>query len=148
MSFIDSIADAIARQEGTGCGVRNNPGNLRVWGNLPTSGGFAIFPTCEAGYAALRSQVQRNVDRGLTLEEFFAGKAGVYPGYAPAADSNQPVLYAAHVSAWTGVPLGVPLDQLDDGGLSENWFDNGGLDDTTTMLILSGALILALVAIA
>ena len=88
MSVIDDIADAIARQEGTGCGNNNNPGNLRTWGSLPTSRGFAVFPTCEAGWAALRQQVQRNINRGLTLEEFFGGKPGVYPGYAPAADSN------------------------------------------------------------
>lgn len=111
MSIIDDLAEAIARQEGTGCGSRNNPGNLRSWGTLPTSGGFAVFPSCDAGWAALRSQVGRNIDRGLTLEEFFGGKAGVYPGYAPAADANQPYLYASNVSAWTGIPLGVPINR-------------------------------------
>ncbi|MBL8179838.1 MAG: hypothetical protein JNK48_34480 [Bryobacterales bacterium] len=45
----------------------------------------------------------------MTLEEFFGGKAGVYPGYAPAEDSNQPLLYAQNVSSWTNIPLGVPL---------------------------------------
>ena len=112
MSAIDDIAAAIARQEGGGCGANNNPGNLRSWGSLPTSRGFAVFPTCDAGWQALRQQVQRNVDRGLTLEEFFGGKPGVYPGYAPAADRNQPDIYAANVSTWTGIPLGVPLDEL------------------------------------
>ncbi len=112
MNYIDDIAGAIARQEGTGCGANNNPGNLRTWGSLPVSRGFAVFPSCEAGWEALRHQVQRNVDRGLTLEEFFAGKMGVYAGYAPTADNNQPLIYARNVSTWTGLPLGVPLDQL------------------------------------
>ena len=114
MSYIDDLAAAIARQEGTGCGSNNNPGNLRTWGSLPVSRGFAVFPTCDAGWAALRQQVQRNVNRGLTLEEFFAGKTGVYPGYAPAADNNQPSMYARNVSTWTGLPLGVPLNQLEN----------------------------------
>lgn len=114
MTLIRDIAEAITRQEGTGCGSNNNPGNLRTWGNLPTARGFAVFPTCDDGWAALERQVQRNVDRGLTLEEFFAGKPGVYPGYAPAADFNQPYVYASNVSTWTGIPMGVPLNQLDD----------------------------------
>lgn len=116
MSFIDDIAAAIARQEGGGCGPNNNPGNLRNWGSLPTSRGFAVFPTCDAGWSALRQQVQRNVDRGLTLEEFFGGKPGVYPGYAPAADQNQPAVYAANVSTWTGIPQNVPLNELGQPG--------------------------------
>lgn len=115
-SIVEDLAAAIARQEGTGCGANNNPGNLRSWGTLPVSRGFAVFPTCEAGWEALRHQVQRNLDRGLTLEEFFGGKPGVYPGYAPAADNNQPSIYARNVSNWTGLPLGVPLNDLSEPG--------------------------------
>ncbi len=113
MSIIDSIAAGIERQEGVGC-RNNNPGALRSWGNLPTSGGFAVFPTCDDGRAALRQQVQRNINRGLTLEEFFGGKPGVYPGYAPAGDGNQPNVYAANISTWAGIPLNVPLDKYED----------------------------------
>lgn len=142
MAIIDDLAAAIARQEGTGCGSRNNPGNLRTWGDLPTSGGFAVFPTCEAGWAALRSQVQRNINRGLTLEEFFGGKAGVYPGYAPAADSNQPFIYAANVSTWTGIPMGVPLDQMTSG---VSFFPDDAL--ASDQGILTGVVLIALLGL-
>ncbi len=84
----------------------NNPGNLRTWGTLPVVAGFAFFPSVEAGFTALESQVTRNVFlRGLTFLEFFAGQRdstgkvlpGKYPGYAPAADKNDPVGYAQFV---------------------------------------------------
>lgn len=114
---ISAIADAIDRMEGPGA-PRNNPGNLRTWGSLPTQGGFAVFPDIGAGRAALERQVELNIGRGLTLEQFFGGKPGVYAGYAPGADSNDPARYAANVSQWTGIPLGVPLNQVvvDGGG--------------------------------
>lgn len=143
MNLINDIAEAIARHEGTGCGPRNNPGNLRTWGSLPTSGGFAVFPTCEAGWDALRRQVERNVDRGLTLEEFFAGKAGVYPGYAPAADSNQPFVYASNVSTWTGIPLGVPLDSMTSG---VSYFPDDAF--VSNQSILTGVVLIALLGTA
>ena len=108
--IVAAIADAIDRQEGPGA-PRNNPGNLRTWGNYPIDGGFAVFPDLATGRAALEQQVRLNISRGLTLEEFFAGKPGVYAGYAPAADRNQPYTYARNVSAWTGIPLNVPLNQ-------------------------------------
>ena len=136
MSLIDVIAESIVRQEGTGCGSRNNPGNLRTWGDLPTSSGFAVFPTCEAGWDALRRQVQRNVDRGLTLEEFFAGKAGVYPGYAPAADSNQPYVYASNVALWTGIPLGVPLIALENQSYGFEFFNGAEMDPTVAVALV------------
>jgi hypothetical protein len=113
--IISQIADAIDRMEGPGA-PRNNPGNLRSWGSNPTSGGFAVFPTLEAGRAALERQIELNINRGLTLEEFFAGKPGVYAGYAPSADRNDPVKYARNVSQWTGIPLGVPIVRVMSGG--------------------------------
>lgn len=82
-----------------------NPGNLRRWGDLPRVGGFAVFPSHEAGWRALLRQVQLNIGRGLTLREFFAGKPGVYPGYAPAADGNDPAAYARFISEKTGIPV-------------------------------------------
>lgn len=122
-TIVDAIAQAIARQEGYldangnvlsgNIAYRNNnPGNLRTWGNLPVSSGYAVFPTVDQGWAALYRQVQLNINRGLTLQEFFAGKSGVYGGYAPAKDSNQPYVYAANVAAWTGLPLSTPLNQV------------------------------------
>ena len=86
--LINCIAEAIAKQEGYykigSLAQRNaNPGNLRSWGKRPINGGYAQFlkldgqPDPDAGWAALREQVRKNIARGLTLVEFFAGKPGV-----------------------------------------------------------------------
>jgi hypothetical protein len=129
--LVQDLAGAIARQEGANPAY-NNPGALRTpssgpWpGQIDTSpSGFAIFSNYASGEAALESQVQTNINRGLTLNQFFAGQRdasgnvipGGYPGYAPAADSNQPNVYTAHVSQWAGVPSDVPLNSIDAGAV-------------------------------
>ena len=117
--LIDSIATAIARMEGffkpnSLAARNNNPGNLRSWGKNPIVAGYAKFPTEFAGWLALRRQIYKNIERGLTLYEFFGGKKSetgkvIYPGYAPAADNNYPRHYAEFVSAKTGCPPDVVL---------------------------------------
>jgi hypothetical protein len=98
---------------GSRASQNNNPGNLRSWGDRPTLNGFAFFETPADGFLALIKQVNKNIDRGLTLQEFFAGKPGVYPGYAPAADDNDPENYASFISKKTGIPLAdVPIKQF------------------------------------
>jgi hypothetical protein len=77
-----------------------NPGNLRSWGSNPVVQGYAKFPTESAGWNALYSQISKNIQRDLTMNEFFGGKPGVYPGYAPAADRNRPDQYAAFVAKY------------------------------------------------
>jgi hypothetical protein len=116
-TLIDAMALSISIMEGfpqPGSSARrnNNPGNLRSWGRVPVESGFAKFPSPEAGWRALKLQVAKNIGRGLTMLEFFAGKPGVYPGYAPAADSNQPYSYARFVARRCGVPEDVPLQGL------------------------------------
>lgn len=115
-NMVDSIAQAIAGVEGFylpsgSIAQRNrNPGNLRSWGSFPVVGGYAKFPTYEHGWSALRRQIELLIGRNMTLQEFFAGKPGVYPGYAPTGDgSNNPHLYAQMVSQRTGIPIDVPL---------------------------------------
>lgn len=115
--LIDQIAQAIARMEGyftpgTIAQRNNNPGNLRRWGSRPVVNGYAKFETPEEGWAALRQQIQKNIDKGLNLLEFFAGKPGVYPGYAPAGDDNDPVNYARFVARQAGIDLNTPLKDL------------------------------------
>ena len=117
MSLIDQIAESIARMEGFykagSLAVRNNnPGNLRSWGSNPVVNGYAQFPTIEAGWAALKRQVQLNIDRGLTLQEFFAGKPSVYGGYSPSADKNDPYAYARFVAGRLGVDITTPLKSV------------------------------------
>lgn len=113
------ISEAIAAMEGynvpgSRASRNNNPGNLRRWGNVAIVDGFACFPSAAAGWEALRSQVSRNIKRGLTLREFFGGKPGVYAGYAPAADGNRPGNYAEYVAARVGIsPDAVIEEQVD-----------------------------------
>ena len=114
MSLTDSIAQAIATYEGyyqpgSLAARNNNPGNLRSWGTAPVVDGYAQFETPAAGWSALARQIELNISRGLSLGEFFGGKPGVYSGYAPASDNNQPAAYAAFVAARVGVPVDTPL---------------------------------------
>ncbi len=118
MTLIDDLAGAIARYEGfykagSVAARNNNPGNLRSWGNYPVVNGYAKFPDAETGWRALRRQVELNIGRGLTLEEFFAGRPGVYDGYAPSSDGNQPRTYAATVAGWLGISADRPLNASD-----------------------------------
>jgi hypothetical protein len=117
MSLTDSISQAIATMEGwykagSIAQRNNNPGNLRSWGSFPIVDGYARFPTPDAGWAALRQQIDLNISRGLTLYEFFAGKPGVYGGYSPSADKNDPGGYAVYVASRVGIDPSIPLNQI------------------------------------
>jgi hypothetical protein len=117
MSLIDSISQAIANMEGfykagSIAQRQNNPGNLRSWGSYPVENGYVKFPDPATGWGALNRQVSLNIDRGLTLNEFFGGKPGVYPGYSPATDSNDPRGYAVYVASRTGIDPSIPLNSL------------------------------------
>ncbi len=117
---VQEFASAIAQMEGYGtpgvwATINNNPGNLRSGpGQTGTNGGFAVFPTVDAGYAALDQQIDTNIALGLNLQQFFAGEPGVYPGYAPAADSNDPTNYANFVASQLGISTTTPLSQVID----------------------------------
>ena len=142
---LDDLAAAITRMEGScsapGVCVNNNPGNLRAY--LPTqpvdSRGIRIFPDYQSGYSALLAQEQINIGKGLTLDEFFGGKQGVYPGYAPAAaDRNQPNVYAGNVASWLGIPRDVTLSSIFGGsnvsgstGTQANVYDLGAGDGSS-----------------
>ena len=101
--LIHVFAEAIGTMEGfykhnTWAQKNNNPGNIRVWGKNPQVGGFVRFETVAKGWGALYTQVDKNLfTRRLTILEFFQGKPGVYGGYAPAADKNNPTHYAEFV---------------------------------------------------
>ncbi len=115
MTLSESIAQAIARMEGffTAGSIaqrQNNPGNLRSWGSVPVVNGYARFSTPEEGWAALRRQVELNIGRGLTLQEFFGGKPGIYAGYSPGSDGNDPRGYAQYVAGQVGIPPTVALN--------------------------------------
>lgn len=107
--FILTIAEGIAHHEGfyaqgTNPAKRNNnPGNLRGWdSNLPKDKqGFTEFPDRKSGFRALYKQVEKNIiQRELSLREFFAGKPGVYGGFAPDSDGNNSLQYAQFVETF------------------------------------------------
>lgn len=127
-ALVQSIACAIAQMEGSNplLDSTNNPGRLRAGpGQVGTSYGFAVFPDLATGWDALYKRVQSGINAGQTLGTFFGGVPCSNPpgntcgGYAPAADSNQPNVYASFVGSQVGVSTGVPLAQVQaayDGG--------------------------------
>jgi hypothetical protein len=118
--LVDDLQAAITRFENTNpaynnpCALTAGPG---ATGRAPN--GIALFPDLSTGRAACDRQIQLNIDRGLTLEEFFAGKPGVYPGYAPAVAGNDPANYSATVARWLGISSDVPLNAA--GAAGEDW---------------------------
>jgi hypothetical protein len=132
---IQDFASAITRFEGT-CpsptSCRNfNPGNLRAGPGQTgvDSRGIAVFPDYQTGESALEHQIGLNIDRGLTLDEFFGGKSGVYAGYAPAADSNDPGNYSRTVAGWLGIDPTAKLASVM--GETTPIFDAGSAPDQT-----------------
>lgn len=139
--LISSIASAISKMEGYNiltsvARKNNNPGNLRTWPNVASVGGFAKFKRGEDGWKALYQQIESNIfgrgrndpfharaKEGLTLREFFGGQrdhnhqviVGGYPGYAPAADNNNPDHYAKYVAEQANIEsIDVKLKTLID----------------------------------
>jgi hypothetical protein len=120
---VESVAQAIAGFEGLGkegsvAQRNNNPGNLKAGpGQVGTDeGGYAIFPDMQTGWAALRSHISRHSTEDLTLREYFGGKPGVYKGYAPKADKNDPENYASVVAKRLGVTPDTKLADVVGGG--------------------------------
>ncbi len=118
--LVDQLAEAIAAVEaGSKKNPRsvrnNNPGNLRTWGDYPVDEGYVKFPDWATGMAALKHQIEKNIARGLTLGEFFAGKEGVYGGFAPKGDNNDPAAYLDTIVRKLGlgkIDLNTPLNQI------------------------------------
>lgn len=120
---MQDFAAAITRFEGTcpspdSC-QNNNPGNLRAGpGATGTdSRGIAIFPDYTTGEAALEHQIGLNIDRGLTLQQFFTGLPGVYAGYDKTAPN-----YTSTVAGWLSIDPNAPLSQVIGSGPSQGDF--------------------------
>lgn len=96
----EALARAIQTEEGYFPGSRayrnNNPGNLRYVGQEGAigadSGGFAIFPDYQSGFAALVAQLRRDAERhpGWSLWQFVSD-------YAPASDNNNVLSYVSNI---------------------------------------------------
>ena len=150
-TLIRAVAQAIAAFEGffkagTVAARNNNPGNLRAGPRAVSKDaqGYAVYATADDGWADLYRQVDLNISRGLNLREFFAGKPGVYPGYAPAEDANQPENYAQFVATRVGVPVDQPLLSLAAPSVSPQL---PGLETGSADYVLAAALALAGAAI-
>lgn len=88
-------------------GIRNNnPGNLRSWGGVPTSGGFAQFGSLQAGLSAEDRQLALYGQRGINTI------SGIVSKWAPSSENNT-AAYIASVSKSTGFGSGQQLDLSD-----------------------------------
>lgn len=157
-SLTTDLAAAIQRFEGACSGpqtcTNNNPGNLRAYapGQPVDSRGFRIFPDYASGEAALEGQINTNIGRGLDLNEFFAGKPGVYAGYAPSGDSNNPSQYASTVAGWLGIDPTVPLASVSSapqpGDIVDSWDPSTGGQDQPAGLSTSAMVGLGIAGLA
>lgn len=101
---------------GTLAEANNNPGNLRYAGQPGATqgkGGFAAFPTLEAGLQALRNDIlgkmTGNTRTGLNGNSTLLDFANVY---APKADGNDPAGYAKFLADQLGVSVNTKLGTL------------------------------------
>jgi hypothetical protein len=124
-SAVSTIASTIQQVEGYYPGslayINNNPGNLRYVGQPGAwqgQGGYAAFPSYQAGLDALNRQIQLYAGRGMTISQMMAI-------YAPASDGNDPTSYAARVASALGVS---PSTALSDLGAAAPWIPAGVLD--------------------
>ena len=105
--LLEALADAIYAYEGNrppDRAYRNrNPGNLRADASTQNNdgAGYRVFPRFSLGYTALLDDITAKVSGqnahglgpGSSLWDFFRI-------YAPSADANDPIAYAAFVADW------------------------------------------------
>lgn len=153
---IDTLAQTIITVEGTNpnFAANNNPGNLVYVGQsgaVAGSGGFAKFPTYDAGYAALENQINLYASRGMTVQDMM----NVYcPASSPGCN---PTAYANTVAGALGVPTttlvsdaisGSDPSVLDTTGDGTDGTDTSGtvqlagMTLTTQELAIGGAILL------
>lgn len=119
-SGLATIAATIQQVEGYYPGSlayqNNNPGNLIYVGQAgatPGAGGFAAFPSYDAGYQALLNQIQNYANRGLTIDQMMAI-------YAPAGQgSNNPSSYAQTIANNLGVSTDTPVSAAISGSSAD-----------------------------
>ena len=125
-----TIASTIQKVEGYYPGTlayrNNNPGNLIYVGQpgaTPGAGGFAAFPSYDAGYQALLNQIQNYANRGLTIQQMM-------DIYAPASQpGNNPTLYANQIASALGVSTDTTVaDALAGTSADSSASDTSGVD--------------------
>ena len=104
--LIQRIVNAMIRQEGM-ANDHANPMNLRgaPWLSSPLiQNGFWKPVSRAVGIAGGAHLVALHISQGNSLSDFIAGHPGVYAGFAPVADHNDPVAYTAHIAEWAAIP--------------------------------------------
>lgn len=108
MDIIQSIANAIAKQEGAKASL-NNPGNIMDLDYYKSTGNFKLkqYSSMQEGWDALYSLIGNYINSGVNLYQFFQK-------YAPSGHgSNNPTVYANNVAKWTGIDPNKPLNSID-----------------------------------
>lgn len=85
----------------------HNPMNLRgaPWLTSPVIlHNFWVSGSRAAGIAGGAHLVALHVAQGNGLTDFIAGHPGVYAGFAPGADKNNPAAYIKDVAEWAAIP--------------------------------------------
>lgn len=103
----DSVSSINIPQSSRLAYVNNNVGNLRYAGQAGATqgeGGFAKFPTPEAGFYALINQIQLDQTRQLSLSKFVNK-------YAPPSENNT-TEYVKYVSSALGVPSTIDISMI------------------------------------
>lgn len=110
-----TFLEAVAREEGwldlrSRPRRNNNPGDIEYGrfaeghGATGSDGRFAIFPTAEAGFGAMRVLFEAPSYRGLTVAQAIAK-------WAP-SNENDTARYVANVCTWAGCQAGDVVDGL------------------------------------
>jgi len=109
------LLQAIARMEGwqnpdSRCRRNNNPGNIErgrfasAHGSIGDDGRYAVFPSSEVGFAAMRALLESAGYRNLTV-------AQALTRWAPPAE-NDTKAYIRNVCEWAHCEPNAPLTQL------------------------------------
>ncbi len=110
--LIQRIVNAMIRQEGMAHDYAN-PMNLRgaPWLSAPLiQSGFWKPVSRSVGIAGGAHVVALHISQGNSLTDFIAGHPGVYGGFAPGVDHNDPATYIKNVSEWAEIPdVNLPL---------------------------------------
>lgn len=121
-SPLDAVALAIQGHEGWAPGSvsfrNNNPGNLKYAGQAGATGadanGFAVFPTYDAGFQALKNQLALDASRNpaWTLTQFFTKYLGGNPYNPQVTGEGNPFTYAADVASKIGASVSDSIGKL------------------------------------
>lgn len=109
-----------ARKGGSLAWRNNNPGNIRAGSFADAhgayagkaSGGFAVFASQQQGFDAIVALLKTATYSNKTI-------AKAISTYAPSADSNDPVAYAANIEKWTGMKADTVMSTLTDEQLGQ-----------------------------